>query len=205
MGEKELAGWFRKLGLFTQSPLDYQRISKISVEPPIEGGDITVTWERTHLNNLKRNKMKEVTETSETFRDHSNWYTDPIDMTELMDDIHKERTQTDLEKLLAKKELTVAETLDLYKRGLKPYFVSVKENMLVELTMENEIYRTNNRIPNPIKWLHPKIAEKIQARYSEINDLGKKRDAAIRECDSQIEDLKLRISMIEESGTDLII
>lgn len=167
MEEKELAGWFGKLGLFTQSPLDYQRISKISVDPAIEGGDITVT--------------------------------------KLMDDIHKERTQTDLEKLLAKKELTVAETLDLYKRGLKPYFVSVKENMLVELTMENEIYRTNNRIPNPIKWLHPKIAEKIQARYSEINDLGKKRDAAIRECDSQIEDLKLRISMIEESGTDLII
>lgn len=166
MEEKELAGWFGKLGLFTQSPLDYQRISKISVDPAIEGGDITVT--------------------------------------KLMDDIHKERTQTDLEKLLAKKELTVAETLDLYKRGLKPYFVSVKENMLVELTMENEIYRTNNRIPNPIKWLHPKIAEKIQARYSEINDLGKKRDAAIRECDSQIEDLKLRISMIEESGTDLI-
>ena len=60
MGEKELAGWFRKLGLFTQSPLDYQRISKISVEPPIEGGDITVTWERTHLNNLKRNKMKNI-------------------------------------------------------------------------------------------------------------------------------------------------
>ena len=60
MGEKELAGWFRKLGLFTQSPLDYQRISKISVDPAIEGGDITVT--------------------------------------KLMDDIHKERTQTDLEK-----------------------------------------------------------------------------------------------------------
>lgn len=139
--------------------------------------------------------------------DHSN-----LDMnalagiaTELMGDIHKEGTQTDLEKLLAKKELTVAETLDLYKRGLKPYFVSVKENMLVELTMENENCRTNNRIPNPIKWLHPKIAEKIQAKYQGINDLNEKRDAANREFDSQIEDLKLRISMIEESGTDLII
>lgn len=201
MGEKELAGWFGKLGLFTQSPLDYQRISKISVEPPIEGGDITVT-----------RRVTEMSETLTEMLDHLNWDTDVIDnidmaemATELMGDIHKEGTQTDLEKLLAKKELTVAETLDLYKRGLKPYFVSVKENMLVELTMENENCRTNNRIPNPIKWLHPKIAEKIQARYQEINDLGKKRDAANREFDSQIGDLKLRISMIEESGTDLII
>jgi hypothetical protein len=57
----------------------------------------------------------------------------------------------------------------------------------------------------PIKWFHPKIAEKIQARYQEINDLVQKKGAAIREWDSQIEELKLRISMIEERGTDLII
>jgi len=115
------------------------------------------------------------------------------------------RTQTDLERLLSKKKLTVAETLDLYKRGLKPYFVSVKENMLVELTVENENDRTTYDMTTHIKWFHPKIAEKIQARYQEINDLVQKKGAAIRECDSQIEELKLRISMIEERGTDLII
>jgi hypothetical protein len=190
MDEKELAGW---LGKLTQSPYySYMDYPRISVDTATEGGDITVT--------------RRVEEMPDTFWDHSDLDMDALAemATKLMGDIHKERTQTDLEKLLAKKELTVAETLDLYKRGLKPYFVSVKENMLVELTVENENERTYNRT-NSIKWLHPKIAEKIQARYQEINDLGKKRDAVNRECDSQIEDLKLRISMIEESGTDLII
>jgi hypothetical protein len=195
MDEKELAGWFGKLGLFTQSPLDYPRIS---VDPAIEGGDITVT--------------RRVTEMPETFWDHSGWDMNLDNMdalaeiaTKMMGDIYKERTQTDLERLLSKKKPTVAESLYLYKRGLKPYFVSVKENMLVELTMENESDRTIYDITAPIKWFHPKIAEKIQARYQEMNDLVQKKGAAIRECDSQIEELKLRISMIEEGGTDLII
>ena len=120
-------------------------------------------------------------------------------------DLNWAAEQTVIEKLLAKKELSVAETLDLYKRGLKPYFYSYRPNTLVELTLENE-----NEIKDKIsitntKWLHPKIAEKIQARYQEMNDLVQKKGAAIREIDSQIEDLKLRISMIEETGTDLII
>jgi hypothetical protein len=173
--------------------MDYPRIS---VDPAIEGGDITVT--------------RRVEEMPDTFWDQAgldmNLDMDALDemAIKMMGDIHKERTQTDLEKLLVKKELTVAETLDLYKRGLKPYFVSVKENMLVELTVENENERTYNRAKQT-KWLHLKIAEKIQARYQKMNDLVQKRDAAIREWDSQIEELKLRISMIEESGTDLII
>ena len=108
--------------------------------------------------------------------------------------------QTAIEKLLAKKELSVAETLDLYKRGLKPYFYLEIANMLVELVLENENCRTT-----PIKWLHPKIAEKIQARYQEMNDLVQKKEDAIREWDSQIEDLGIRIKRIEETGTDLII
>jgi hypothetical protein len=121
--------------------------------------------------------------------------------TRLMRDIIDKKTiQSSLEKMLFKKELSVAETLDLYKRGLKPYFYSHNANTLVELALENENDRTT-----PIKWIHPKIAEKIQARYQEMNDLVQKKGAAIREIDSQIEDLKLRISMIEESGTDLII
>ena len=123
--------------------------------------------------------------------------------TRLMRDIidrKKKTIQCSLEKMLSKKELTVAETLDLYKRGLKPYFYLEIANMLVELVLENENCRTT-----PIKWLHPKIAEKIQARYQEMNDLAQKKEDAIREWDSQIEDLGIRIKRIEETGTDLII
>ena len=123
--------------------------------------------------------------------------------TRLMRDIidrKKKTIQCSLEKMLSKKELTVAETLDLYKRGLKPYFYLEIANMLVELVLENENCRTT-----PIKWLHPKIAEKIQARYQEMNDLVQKKEDAIREWDSQIEDLGIRIKRIEETGTDLII
>jgi len=118
-------------------------------------------------------------------------------------DLNWETEQTVIEKLLSKKELSVAETLDLYKRGLKPYYYSHNANTLVELTVENQNEIRDSTAST--KWLHPKIAEKIQARYQEINDLVQKKGAAIREWDSQIEDLKLRISMIEESGTDLII
>ena len=113
MDEKDLAGWLGKLSPY-YSYMDYPRIS---VDPSIEGGDITVT--------------RRVEEMPDTFWDHSGLDMN-LDMNALaemtikiMGDIHKERTQTDLEKLLVKKELTVAETLDLYKRGLKPYFVSV--------------------------------------------------------------------------------
>jgi hypothetical protein len=192
MDEKDLGRLFTQFadGRIPYSYMDYPRIS---VDPAIEGGDITVT--------------RRATEMPETFWDQSGLDMDAIAemATKLMCDIHKERTQTDLEKLLAKKELTVAETLDLYKRGLKPYFYSYTPNTLVELTVENENELKDKISITNTKWLHPKIAEKIQARYQEMNDLVQKKGAAIREIDSQIEDLKLRISMIEESGTDLII
>jgi hypothetical protein len=118
----------------------------------------------------------------------------------IRDIIDKKTIQSSLEKMLFKKELSVAETLDLYKRGLKPYFYSHNANTLVELVLENENDRTS-----PIKWLHHKIAEKIQARYKDINDFVQKKEGAIRDIDSQIEDLGIRIKRIEETGTDLII
>ena len=111
-----------------------------------------------------------------------------------------EAKESSLEKLIKKKELSVAETLDLYKRGLKPYFVTRDPDTLVELVLENE----NSRV-TPIKWLHPKIAEKIQARYKEMNDLVIEKEAAIESYDNRIEELKKRIATIEESGTDLIL
>jgi hypothetical protein len=190
MDEKDLLGLYAKFAA-PYSYMDYPRIVHNDRD------DITVT--------------RRVTKMPETFWDQSGLDMN-LDMdalaemaTKLMGDIHKERTQTDLEKLLAKKELSVAETLDLYKRGLKPYFYSYNVNTLVELTLENENERIKSSMTSPIKWIHPKIAEKVQARYQEMNDLVQKKGAAIREFDSQIEDLKLRISMIEETGTDLII
>lgn len=193
MDEKDLLGLYKSLVV----PYSYMDYPRISVDPAMEGDDITVT--------------RRVTEMPETFWDQPGLDMN-LDMdvlaemaTKLMCDIHKERIQTDLEKLLAKKKLSVAETLDLYKRGLKPYFYSYRPNTLVELTLENENERIKSSMTSPIKWIHPKIAEKIQARYQEMNDLVQEKGAAIREFDSQIEDLKLRISMIEEKGTDLII
>jgi hypothetical protein len=196
MDEKDLGKLFASF-----APYSYMDYHRISVDPAIEGGDITVT--------------RRATEMPETF-----WDQPGLDMNalaelaqRLMNDDARERPltnleaykkpeQSNLEKLLAKKELSVAETLELYKRGLKPYFVTPypNTNMLVELVLENENDRTS-----PIKWLNPKIAEKIQTRYKEINDLVQEKGAAIRAIDSKIEDLKLRISMIEETGTDLII
>jgi hypothetical protein len=70
--------------------------------------------------------------------------------------------------------------------------------MLVELVLENEDDRTS-----PIKWFHPSIAEKIQTRYKEINELVQEKGATIRAIDAKIGDLKVRIKEIEENGTDL--
>jgi hypothetical protein len=200
MDEKDLGKLFASF-----APYSYMDYPRISVDPSYNVDDITVT--------------RRATEMPETF-----WDQPGLDMNldmdalaelaqRLMNDENRERPltnleaykkpeQSDLEKLLAKKELSVAETLELYKRGLKPYFVTTypNTNMLVELVLENENDRTS-----PIKWLNPKIAEKIQTRYKEINDLVQEKGAAIRAIDSKIEDLKLRISMIEETGTDLII
>lgn len=111
--------------------------------------------------------------------------------------------QTAIEKLLSKKDLSVAETLDLYKRGLKPYYYSYNVNTLVELTVKNQNEIRDSTAST--KWLHPKIAEKIQARYQEMNDLVKEKKDAIKGYDARIEDIATRIEKIEETGTDLII
>jgi len=111
--------------------------------------------------------------------------------------------QTAIEKLLSKKDLSVAETLDLYNRGLKPYYYSYNVNTLVELTVKNQNEIRDSTAST--KWLHPKIAEKIQARYQEMNDLVKEKKDAIKGYDARIEDIATRIEKIEETGTDLII
>ena len=198
MDEKDLLGLYAK---FT-APYSYMDYPRVASRVENQEGDLIAT--------------QRVTEMPETFWDQPGL--DMGDLNEmankLMNDIadarqrrpltdveaYKESTQSSLEKLLAKKELSVAETLDLYKRGLKPYFYSYRPNTLVELTVENEVDRTT-----PIKWLHPKIAEKIQARYSEMNDLVKGKESAIKKYNAMIEDIATRIEKIGETGTDLII
>ena len=99
--------------------------------------------------------------------------------------------------------LTLGETLDLLSRGLKPYFVDPLENQLVELTIDNEGHSGQNS--KSVRWFHPKIAEKIQERYREINVLEDERDKAIESYDARIAELEERIKKIAETGTDLII
>jgi predicted ribosome quality control (RQC) complex YloA/Tae2 family protein len=100
-----------------------------------------------------------------------------------------------------KKNPTLAETMDLLARGLKPYFYDLMENDLIELTLATETQRRNS----DIHWLAPKIAEKIQERYAEINRLADEKRKAIEDYDAKIEELERRVDLILENGTDLLI
>lgn len=192
MDEKELGGW---LGKLMQSPyysyMDYPRISDLA--PVIEGDDITVT--------------RRVEEMPDTFWDQPGLDMN-LDMnalaglaTKLMGDAYKERTKSSAEKLLVKKNLTLAETMDLLSRGLKPYFYDLMENNMIELTLATE----DQRGKSDIHWLAPKIAEKIQERYAEIARLADEKRKALLDYDAKIEELESRIELIIKNGTDLII
>jgi len=100
-----------------------------------------------------------------------------------------------------KKNPTLAETMDLLARGLKPYFYDLMENDLIELTLATETQRRNS----DIHWLAPKIAEKIQERYAEMNRLAQEKKKAIEDYDAKIEELEKRVDLILENGTDLLI
>lgn len=187
MDEKELAGW---LGKLAQSPYySYMDYPRISVDPAMEGGDITVT--------------RRATEMPETFWDQSGLDMDAIAemATRLMGDIDKKSIKSAAEKLLVKKNLTLAETMDLLSRGLKPYFYDLMENNMIELTLATEDQRGNS----DIHWLAPKIAEKIQERYAEIARLAEEKRKALLDYDAKIEELESRIELIIKNGTDLII
>ena len=100
-----------------------------------------------------------------------------------------------------KKNPTLAETMDLLARGLKPYFYDLMENDLIELTLATE----DQRGSSDIHWLAPKIAEKIRERYAEINRLAAEKRKALLDYDAKIEELEKRIDLIIENGTDLLI
>jgi len=100
-----------------------------------------------------------------------------------------------------KKNPTLAETMDLLARGLKPYFYDLMENDLIELTLATE----DQRGKSDIHWLAPKIAEKIQERYAEIARLADEKRKALLDYDAKIEELERRVDLILENGTDLLI
>ena len=100
-----------------------------------------------------------------------------------------------------KKNPTLAETMDLLARGLKPYFYDLMENDLIELTLATE----DQRGSSDIHWLAPKIAEKIRERYAEINRLAGEKRKALLDYDAKIEELERRVDLILENGTDLLI
>ena len=191
MDEKELAGW---LGKLTQSPYySYMDYPRISVDRATEGGDITATrrveempdtfWDQPGLDmNLDMDAMAEMA-------------------TKFMGDAYKESPKSSAEKLLVKKNLTLAETMDLLSRGLKPYFYDLMENNLIELTLATETQRGKA----DIHWLAPRIAEKIQERYAEIARLADEKRKALLDYDAKIEELESRIDLILQNGTDLII
>lgn len=181
MDEKELAGW---LGKLTQSPYySYMDYPRISVDPAMEGGDITVTRRATEIPEFL--DMDDIAEMA----------------TKLMGDIDKKNIKSASEKLLVKKNLTLAETMDLLSRGLKPYFYDLMENNMIELTLATEDQRGNS----DIHWLAPKIAEKIQERYAEIARLAEEKRKALLDYDAKIEELEKRVELILKNGTDLII
>jgi hypothetical protein len=184
MDEKDLDGLFRGLAPY-YSYMDYPRVSRVENQE----GDLIVT--------------RRATEMPDTFWDHSNL--DPEALAEMatkfMGDVYKEHTKSSAEKLLVKKDLTLAETMDLLSRGLKPYFYDLMENNMIELTLATE----DQRGKSDIHWLAPKIAEKIQERYAEIARLADEKRKALLDYDAKIEELESRIELIIKNGTDLII
>lgn len=191
MDEKELAGWLGKISPY-YSYMDYPRIS---VDPAYDGGDITATRRVTNLaglDDLDRRMNMDMDLDMDAIAEMA---------TRLMGDIDKKTAQTALEKLLTKKNLTLAESMDLLSRGLKPYFYDLMENNMIELTLATEYQRGNS----DIHWLAPKIAEKIQERYAEIDRLAEEKRKALLDYDAKIEELEKRVELILKNGTDLII
>ena len=124
------------------------------------------------------------------------------EMTRLMEDNLASIVPVDEQKKnIPKKNPTLAETMDLLSRGLKPYFYDLMENNMIELTLATE----DQRGSSDIHWLAPKIAEKIRERYAEINRLAGEKRKALLDYDAKIEELERRVDLILENGTDLLI
>ena len=100
-----------------------------------------------------------------------------------------------------KPNLTLAETVDLFKKGYKPYVYCSRTLKMVELTMDNE-----EEFKGCLKeWLLPMMADKINERYDEITRLEVELHQHTVKVKNEIEELHERIQDIKDKGTDLIL
>ena len=145
-----------------------------------------------------------VSDRVEEFRRVDDFEFDAREFIRDLDTTAVQESLSKLEKLIkdgpgGKKKLTLAETMELLKKGLKPYFYDAKICKLAELNIENE------ESASDIKWLHPKMAEKINERYAEITRLEVELHQYTMKVKNEIKELHERIQDIEDKGTDLII
>lgn len=99
-----------------------------------------------------------------------------------------------------KPNLTLAETVELFKRGYKPYAYCTRTLKMIELTLDNE-----EEFKGCVKeWLLPMMADKINERYEEITRLEVELHQHTMKVKDEIEELHERIQDIKDKGTDLI-
>ena len=99
-----------------------------------------------------------------------------------------------------KPNLTLAETVDLFKKGYKPYVYCSRTLKMVELTIDNE-----EKFKGCAKeWLLPMMADKVNERYDEITRLEVELHQHTLKVNNEIKELHERIQEIKDKGTDLI-
>jgi hypothetical protein len=100
-----------------------------------------------------------------------------------------------------KSELTLAETVELFKKGYRPYVYCSSTLRMVELTLANE----NDHVGAVKEFLLPMMANKINERYEEIDRLEVELHQQTVKIKNEIAELHERIQEIKDNGTDLII
>ena len=100
-----------------------------------------------------------------------------------------------------KSDLTLAEMMELFKKGYKAYVYCPKTLKMVELTINNE-----EEFKGCVKeWLLPMMADKINERYDEIGRLEMELHQQTLKVKNEIKELHERIQDIKDKGTDLIL
>ena len=100
-----------------------------------------------------------------------------------------------------KPDLTLAETIELFKKGYRVYSYSEREMKMVEITIENE----EDFVGCVKEFLLPMMADKINERYEEIGRLEVELHQQTVKIKNEITELHERIKEIKNNGTDLII
>ena len=100
-----------------------------------------------------------------------------------------------------KPDLTLAETIELFKKGYRAYVYCTRTLKMVELTLDNE----EEHVGAVKEFLLPMMADKINERYEEIGRLEVELHQQTKKIKNEIAELHERIQQIKDNGTDLII